>query len=237
MSLPLEQKKINEDTFTNLNEESAFLLGYIFTDGFLGFHKNTGLNYLRIYSKDKVKIENIKLIFQSEAKVNHIKEKYYGEVKQGELFYLHVGNEIVIEDLIDLGMVEKKNDKIKFPYLPTELYSHFIRGVWSGKGYVSTYKNSIFSTFSFGSIDFITDLEKHLRSKGLSKRKIELNKFSKKPSYKIKYSVTDTKKLYDYIYNCSTDLTTCIEQENLLKEYFADYKPPKRKMKRRRNTI
>lgn len=233
MSLSKEEKEINEETFTTLNNETAFLLGYIFADGFLGFHKNTGLNYIRIYSKNKYKIENIKHIFQSKAKIVHIKEKYHGEIKQGELFYLHVGNEIIIEDLIDLGMVEKKNNQIRFPYLPTELYPHFIRGAWSGKGSFSIYKKSILSTFSIGSISFITDLEKHLRSKGLAKIKINLNKFSKKPSYQIRYSVSDTKKLYDYLYGCTTELTNCKEHENLLKEYFTNYKPPKRKMKRK----
>ena len=235
MSLPKIEKQINEDTFTNLNAETAFLLGFIFADGFLGFHKNTGLNYLRIYSKYRYRIENVREILKSKARINHVKEKYNGEIKQGKLFYLHIGNETIIEDLIDLGMVEKKNNNIKFPYLPAELYPHFIRGAWSGKGSVLINKNSIFSTFSIGSIEFITDLEEHLHQNGLTKQKIQQSKLSKKPSYKIKYSINDTKKLYEYIYSCVTDLTICKEHSFVLETFFLDYKPRpiKRKMKRK----
>jgi hypothetical protein len=234
MSLPKEQRRINEEIFTTLNAESAFLLGYIFSDGFLGFHKNTGLNYLRIYSGDLYKVENIKAILQSTTKIVHFKEKMYGEIKQGELFYLHVGCQTIIEDLIDLGMVEKKTDKIKFPYLPLDLYPHFIRGIWSGKGCVSTYKNSIFSTFTFGSIDFMKELKKHLRRMGLTPKKIELNKASKKSSYRIKYSINDTKKLFDYLYADFCELTIDREQKQLLESYFKNHTPPKRKMKRKK---
>jgi hypothetical protein len=141
-------KKINNEAFTELNKEKAYLLGFIFADGFLGFHKNTGLNYLRIYSKYRYKIENIKKILQSKTEIVHIREKMNETVKQRELFYLHVGDQINIEDLIDLGMVERKNDKIQFPYLPSNLHPHFIRGLWSGKGSISTYKRfNIFNIF------------------------------------------------------------------------------------------
>lgn len=235
MSLPKIEKQIDEETFTKLNEETAFLLGFIFADGFMGFHKNTGLNYLRIYSKFRYKIENIKEILKSKARINHVKEKFHGEIKQGELFYLHIGNEVIIEDLIDLGMVENKNYNIKFPYLPIELYPHFIRGAWSGKGSILINKKSIFSLFSIGSIEFITDLEKHLHQKGLTKQKIQQSKLSKKPSYKIKYSINDTKKLYDYIYSSVTKLTICKEHSEVLETYFSEYKPKplKRKMNRK----
>jgi hypothetical protein len=237
MSLPEDQKQINHETFTDFNDETAYLLGFIFADGFLGFHKNTGLNYLRIYSKHRYKIENIKQILQSKTEIVHIREKMNGTIKQGELFYLHVGNQEIIEDLIDLGMVERKNDKIQFPYLPSNLLPHFIRGLWSGKGSISMYKGTILSTFSIGSIDFISDLENHLHAQGLSRQKIQINKNSKKPTYKIRYSISDTKKLYDYIYSNVTDLTISQDQENLLREFFADYQFPvitvKRKMKRK----
>lgn len=238
MSLPIEEKFINEDIFTKLNEEAAFLLGFIFTDGFLSYHKNTGLHYLRVYSKNRYKIENVKTIFSSSAKINHIRERSYSDVKQGELFYLHIGNETIIEDLFDLGMVEKKNQNIKFPYLPQNLYPHFLRGAWSGSGSIATYKKNISSKFTIGSIKFITDLEKHLNSISLSSQTIRKNKASRNPSYYIKYSIRDTQKLYKYLYCNATELTTDRKQEEKLSEYFSHreknkpIKMPKRKMKR-----
>lgn len=223
MSLSKNEKLINEETFTNLNSESAYLLGFIYADGFLGFHKHTGQHYLRIYSKQKYKIENARQIFRSTTPIVHIPEKINENTKQGELFYLHVGNQTIIEDLIDLGMVERKNNAIKFPYLTEDLYPHFIRGAWAGKGCVSNSNGAIFSYFTIGSIDFISSLERHLRSQGLSKQTILANKRSKKPSYRIRYSVADTKKLYEYLYADYGEFTICNEQEKLLRDFFSSY--------------
>ena len=239
--MPFQRKNINEETFTNLNIESAFLLGYIFTDGFLKLDDKTGVDYLNIYSKYKYKIENVKKILLAEYNIQRIKEKVTNGIRQGELFFIRIPNPIIIEDLLDYGMVERKNEKIKFPYMTAELYPHFIRGAWSGSGSVSLYKKSIVSQFTIGSIDFITELEKHLNKIGLTKRTIHENKNSKKPSYLIRYSINDTKKLYDYLYQDSTELTTDLKQKKLLNEYYSNRQTnipiriPKRKMKRKKH--
>ena len=236
--MPFERKNIDEEVFTKLNDESAFLLGYIFTDGFLKLNDKTGVDYLNIYSKDKYKIENVKKMLLAEYNIQHIKEKITKGIKQGELFFIRIPNPIIIEDLMDYGMVERKNQNIKFPYLTDDLYPHFIRGAWSGSGSVSLYKKSIISQFTIGSIDFIKDLERHLNLIGLTKRTIHRNKTSKKPSYVIRYSINDTQKLYDYLYRDATKITTDIKQKRLLSEFFADRKvnnqirKPKRKMRR-----
>lgn len=234
------RKFIDEEIFTKLNRESAFLLGFIFTDGFLRLNDKTGEDYVKIFSKDRYKIENVKKIFLSEHKIQHIKEKVNKGIKQGELFFLRIANPIIIEDLIDLGMSEKKNENIRFPYLTENLYPHFIRGVLSGSGSVSIYKKSIISQFTIGSIEFITELEKFLNSKGLNKRVIYKNKKTKKPSFVLRYSVRDTKLLFEYLYDDANELTTDLKQKKILEDYFLNreinnpisLKVKKRKMKR-----
>lgn len=215
-------KYVNKDIFKQLTPSSAYLLGYIFTDGDLLLNEKTGLHFLRIYSKFRYKIEGIKKIMSAEAKIQHRKAQSHKGRNQSEIFFIHVGNQDVIKDLIDFGMVLNKNEEIQFPEIPEHLISHFIRGAWSGSGSVSTYKNALLSSFVNGSIDFITELERRLNAIGLPKRTIHKAKHSKKPSYSFKYATNDSELLYWYMYNGVTDETTCRRQEKLYKEYFGE---------------
>jgi len=218
---PFEKRPIsNFSLFDKLDSFGAFILGFIFTDGSLFSHENYDLPYLRIYNSARYKIENAKTILGIDSDIRHIPEKYYKGIKQGELFYLHISQEEIIEELMDFGMVLRKNTNIKFPILPKELYPAFIRGLWSGKGSVSISKTTIRSSFSLGSKDFIYDLEDYLNKVDLSKRKIQARPQKKSTSYKLTYGVRDTKLLYDYLYKDHDLLTTCKKQEKMMREYF-----------------
>lgn len=68
------KKQVNSHFFDELNAESAYWLGYIFTDGYLSNKDN-----LEICSKDKEQIEKFKAHIQSDHKigVKTIKGKNY----------------------------------------------------------------------------------------------------------------------------------------------------------------
>lgn len=212
--------KINEEVFEKLNTESSFLLGYIFTDGNLVFDKKKGNYFLQIYSKHKYLLENTKNIFKTDVKIQHREQKNYGNVIQGEIYWIHIGNQKIISSLIRLGMVSKKNHDIKFPDISKKLIPHFIRGCWTGNGCVSKYNTLLLSQLTIGSIDFIKTIERHLNEAGLTKRNFYTNKQSKKPSYVIRYATSDSEKLYKYLYKGKTKLTICRRQEKLYKEKF-----------------
>ncbi len=214
------RKNINENIFQNLNTESAYLLGYIFTDGHLALNKNKNQFFLHIYSKYKYQLENVKKIFKSNSKIQYRKQTNYSGKVQGEIFWIHIENQKVIKSLLDLGMTTNKNASIKFPKIPKHLKNHFLRGCWTGSGCVSLYKNTLISQITTGSIDFIKEIERYLNSNGLKKRNIYSNKNSKKDSYVIRYATKDSEKLYKLMYREKTELTTCKRQEKLYKEKF-----------------
>lgn len=215
-------KFIDEDIFDldTMTAQGAFLLGYVFTDGDLLFNKNTKKYFMRIYSKDLDQIKKIKTILKAEAKIQHRAQKNYGNVIQGEIYFLHIGNQRIIGDLLDFGLVLKKNQEVKFPKLPKKFIHHFIRGCWAGSGNVTIYKEKIFSSIIIGSYEFMIELEKTLNKWGLKKRNIYKNKQSKKPSYLIKYAHTESENLYNLLYKGSSQLTVSLKQHNIYKEYF-----------------
>jgi len=215
-----KKKEINESIFDKINSVSAFLLGYIFTDGDLLLNLKTGKYFLRIYSKHYSQVEKIKSILKSSAKIQKREEKNYGNVIQSEIYFLHIGNQKIINDLLGLGLTLKKNEDLKFPKISEKLIHHFIRGCWAGSGNVTIYNNGVFSSIIIGSIDFMTEIERILNFNGLLKRNIYQNNHSKKSSFLIKYANEESEKLYNYLYKGTNLLIVSDKQHKIYKEYF-----------------
>jgi len=215
------KKKIDSDFFSELNPDSAFLLGYIFTDGDLQFNKKTGKHFLRLYSKFQSDMLMVLRLINSSAKIQQRKAIMTESIRQGNIYFIHIADESFINDLIELGMVRNKNTKIKFPDISEELYNHFIRGCWAGSGHVYIDKyGKINSGIVLASKELIEKIELILNTCGLKKRKIYEHKHTKTKSYYFRYSQGDTEKLYHYMYKGATDRNTVKHQSQIFVEYF-----------------
>ena len=212
--------RIDENIFKKLNPITAYLLGYIFTDGDLVYETKKDSYYLRIYSKHRSRIETVKEILNTSAKIQSRKAKIYKGIVQSEMFWISIGTPEVINDLIAHGMVVKKNQEIKFPKLKKSLIPHFIRGCWTGSGCVRYTGNTFVSSITIGSLDFIKEIERNLQLQGLTPRNIHSISSSKKSSYLIKYATKDSEKLYKYLYPEKTIVTGCSRQKNKFIEFF-----------------
>lgn len=210
---------IDDDIFKKLNPSTAYLLGYIFTDGDLVHIKSKKI-YLRIYSKHEDRIETVKRILNTSAKIQYRKEKVYKDIVQTEMYWIHIGTPEIIKDLMGYGMVVHKHQEIKFPKIKKSLIPHFIRGCWVGSGTVSTYKGTFLSAITIGSLDFMKEIERNLNLQGLGSRNIQRISTSKKPSFLIKYATKDSEKLYDYLYPENTEIIYCPRQKNKYIEFF-----------------
>ena len=142
----------------------------------------------------------LKLI-KSDAKIQERKAVMTDKIRQGKIYFIHIADQKFINDLMGFGMIRNKNSSIKFPNIPEEFISHFIRGCWAGSGCIYFSKEgSITTKFTYGSLEFITHIEKELNKVGLRKRKIYQNKHSKAPSYYFTYATENSGKLYKYLY-------------------------------------
>ena len=94
-----------------------------------------------------------------------------------ELYTLTIGNKVMINDLLLLGLTPNKSLDVKFPILNKDLYSHFIRGYFDGDGCICLLSNKSWHiNFCSGSKFLMDGLSEALRNIGMSARPI--NPFS-----------------------------------------------------------
>lgn len=196
------KNKINSNFFSKINADAAFLLGYIFTDGDLQYNQKYDYYFLRLYSKYKTNLQTVLKLIKSDAKIQQRKAIMTDEIRQGKLSFIHIADKKFISDLMGFGMIRNKNSSIKFPKIPEEFISHFIRGCWGGNGSIYYSKEGrATSQFTSASLEFITRIEEELNKAGLPKRKIYEHNHTK--SYYFRYAHQNSADLYRYLYRGS----------------------------------
>lgn len=125
----------NENYFECIDTEfKAYMLGFIFADGYVGLHNDfcialacTDDNY------------NVLTMFKDEIGITLDIKRC--ENKNGNKYYvLKFSNEKIVNDLNKLGVrKDKLQNRNAFPKISSEMYSHFIRGLFDGDGSISQY--------------------------------------------------------------------------------------------------
>ncbi len=228
-SVTLKKVHVNDSFFSSWSSEMAYVLGIIYTDGTLRprikrapSSKSTHPEQLSIRQKEPELLEKILALMDCNAKIYFRKRKEYGTTVQGETYYICIYNNKIYEDLLNLGLTPNKGRNMKFPNIPQEYIRHFIRGCWDGDGSVYYEKKSrnLKAHFVSGSKIFIEDLVKHLKKADLSERTIYETK-GKPPSYYIRYSGFQCKKLFLYLYD-SVPPSQYLERKYSLFKDFAE---------------
>ena len=221
---------VQEDFFSKWTPEMAYVLGWIFTDGnldpgrLLDPTRKTTLTIprLTLALSEKEPIEKVLSLMKTKSTILFRKETHYSGSTQGALYYFHINNKKIYNDLIYLGLKPNKSLTIKFPEIPEEYLRHFIRGCWDGDGSVFLDKKNIIAHFVSGSFHFITGLVKYLTSKDLTDRTIyEINnKKSFKKTYYVKYSGANCYKLFHLLYD-NVDSSMFLKRKyNVFKNFF-----------------
>jgi len=139
---------IDECFFDNIDtEEKAYLLGFLFADGYMNKSNNCIKICLSAYD------EEILILFSSLLKSNRPLVKYKGVTALGKIrdyIRMDVSNKKLFENLIKHGCTPRKSESIRFPYwLEKQLRRHFIRGYFDGDGGF-TINKKIPSNVTFG---------------------------------------------------------------------------------------
>lgn len=196
----------------------AYILGFIFADGnIICTKRNTW--FLSIQITDKEILEGIKEKMQS----SHTVSERINISGHKKLYRLQIGSKEICEDLIQLGITEKKSKTMSFPKIPKKYLNNFIRGYFDGDGGIwfglKNKKQSsttfIISTyFTSGSKKFLIHLRKILKNKGL----VGGSLVNKKRGFELKYSIKDSLLLYKIMYN-----SKCALFLNRKKDIFEKY--------------
>ena len=163
-----------------------------------------GARFWDIGIADKDLLLSIKKIIQAEHKIS-IRE---GKNNEKTLYRLQIGSKEMFNDLLTLGFTQDKTKSLAVPKVPAKYFRDFVRGYFDGDGHVWTgyiHKDRLKSTytiltgFTSCSHAFLLELRRRLRLflifKGV------LRKDKKKNFYRLIYSVKDSMKLHDFMYN------------------------------------
>lgn len=127
---------LNEDYFKNWTNNMAYILGFITADGCV---KGNRLNFT-------LNNQDTELLYKfAEEFGKGINISFIGKKKN---CYLAISSPIIIKDLKDLGIVERKTFIVKPPSkLPEEYLKDYIRGYLDGDGCVCFSKNRLRTDF------------------------------------------------------------------------------------------
>jgi len=153
--------EINENFFSEWSPEMAWVLGLLFTDGFIGPSR------ISIWSMDLELLEKMKKTLNSSNPIGIATQSYD---KSKHIYTFAFYREKMMEDLNRLGLHRKKSLDMKFPNVPQEYMRHFIRGCWDGDGSVYITNGKIDANYFSGSLDFIKRLIEELYDVGIFKK-------------------------------------------------------------------
>jgi intein-encoded DNA endonuclease-like protein len=211
----------NDEFFSTVdNEEKAYWLGALFADGNVS-QKASKSGQIFLTSADKDWVENfMKAIHSTNQPRSEVHSKFKTTAWKAQ-----ITSKTMFNDLVKLGCIPAKSLIIKLPTLKEELYPHFIRGYFDGDGSVGIYTNTkkhdwriLKSSICSGSELFIKQL--------LEKLPVNQKKITNKGVYVIQFSLGDTLRLYNYMYNNARVYLS--RKKNVFDTYLMSYNPRKR---------
>lgn len=126
--------QINETFFDKIDtEEKAYFLGFLYSDGY----NNTDTNSVKLSLNE----DDVDILIRLNNLVHENKPLWYSKIKDNNrnAWILSMNNKHISKRLVELGCPKAKTFKIKFPteeQVPTNLISHFIRGMVDGDGWI-----------------------------------------------------------------------------------------------------
>lgn len=151
--------KENNDYFKTINShEKAYLLGFLYADGYVTIKPNYMIR-LNIHEKD---IEVLKLFKKELETTREIENDNYTSTPKK---YLSFTNKQLVNDIIKLGCIPKKSYSLVFPteeQVPREFIESFIVGYFDGDGSLSIKNMSNVRMDLTGTKEFLSELVKFL---------------------------------------------------------------------------
>lgn len=195
-------KKVNKNFFKEWSEDMAYVLGYFVADGCI-FINPRGSHYLEFDSTDRELIEKTRAILDSEHKIGVRK---WSNPNWKPKYVLEIGSKEMFEDLEKLGFCPNKSNNLKFPEVPKEYFSHWVRGLLDGDGCVffkdyseedNNLQGVLLTSFTSGSPHFLQGLKDQLQEYAC----VEGGSiYEKNRGFELSFSKHDSLKLFEFMY-------------------------------------
>lgn len=180
----------------------AYVLGFFSADGYITVNRRGG-QFWCIQITDKKLLEQIRKAVKSEHKIS---TRPSGG-NESTLYRLQIGSIEMCDDLRELGLRERKTKNLIAPNVPDKYLADFTRGYFDGDGNVwigfLNKKNkqtnlTLKTMFTSCSLDFLNQFHKRLRKFGIEGGSV----YTSKRNYsRLQFSVNDSLKLYNFMYN------------------------------------
>ena len=122
-------RKKNYSFLEHDNSEIAFALGFIYGNSYFGTHPNNKQKpFIKIYSSKLFWINKIKKIIKTDYKIGHRLPKIYNGRKINEIYWIHIENPKVIDELNRIGINKEKHLTFDINILNEISFLNFIRG-------------------------------------------------------------------------------------------------------------
>jgi hypothetical protein len=154
----------NQEYFSKIDtEEKAYILGFLYADGYNNVADRTVK--LVLNEGDKEILEQINNCIQPYKPLyflDHSRRRSLGS-KVLDCYSMSISSEKMCQDLVRLGCPQSKTFKISFPtshQVPKGLIQHFIRGYFDGDGCIKILKNGEKQSFSLvGTESFLNSIQ------------------------------------------------------------------------------
>lgn len=189
--------KINDNFFSQQNENMAYLLGFFAADGCV-YEKDNGIK-LTLASIDRPFLEQVNNILGSTYTIKDYETK--DGYRNSELRFT---SPQIKKDFADYNIVPRKTYNFKFPTkLQKQYYRDFIRGYFDGDGSISTAgPQAIRWQLCSHETDVLEKIVSFFEENGI--KRVTIQKVSGKNLYFIQYSTKATKEIFNLLYyeNC-----------------------------------
>ena len=136
----LEQQTLDRFFFKSWSPAMAYVLGVIYTDGNLqpgrardpAVKTTSTTSRVTVSQKEPELLMKVLALLGSNARLMHSEKRGIS----GALYFFHLTDQEVYQDLLNLGLTPRKSLSLHFPAMPVECLRHFIRGCWDGDGSV-----------------------------------------------------------------------------------------------------
>lgn len=211
---------LNHKYFKTWSKNMAYIVGFISADGYIS---DNGCLRISLQEQDIDLLHKINKELESTYEVKTVMkkcgEKYYSSCE------LLISSKHMTDDLINIGVTQRKSLTVTMDNIPSEYKLDFIRGYFDGDGSVGEQWSKKSKTpmlrvrFCSGSQKMMLQVVEELYKHGVPK--VNVRKVKNKNLYNIDYSQLSSKKIYNLFYTDNPEIFLKRKKEkfdNILKK-------------------
>ena len=182
----------------------AYILGFIYADGAVeDCRESSRTCYLCLSNNDPSILEDILNVMETKQTIT-VRDPRLMKIDDREYwcktnYYVRIGNKVIYDDLIRLGLCPRKSLVIEMPNVPDQYFQYFLRGYFDGDGciHIEKTRRRLKIIFTSGSKKFFEQLGTKI---GVFIGNSNFGIYNNRRSFQLSYGGNNAKKVAALIY-------------------------------------